>query len=136
MEVRHASFQDDMDRLIRGLKEEGVYLTEGDASEFPTKTHGAQSDLKGTDGLWGFLRDKGNQQVLGWLGGGLVVAVTGLWAAFVYFFPPGKSPEAKSPEPAVSVQADCSAIAIGGNVTGATITTGGATNADCVPKPK
>jgi len=60
MEVRHASFQDDMDRLIRGLKEEGVYLTEGDASEFPTKTHGAQSDLKGTDGLWGFLRDNPN----------------------------------------------------------------------------
>jgi len=86
--------------------------------------------------FWRFLRDKRNQQVLGWLGGGLVVVTTGLWAAFVYFFPPGKSPEAKSPEPAVSVQADCSAIAIGGNVTGATITTGGATNADCVPKPK
>jgi hypothetical protein len=66
----------------------------------------------------------------------LVVAVTGLWATFVYFFPPGKSSEAKSTAPAVSVQAECSAIAIGGNVTGATITTGGATNADCAPKPK
>jgi TIR domain len=70
MEVRHASFQDDMNRLIRGLKEDGVYLAGGDASEFPTKTHAAQSDLKSTDGLWGFLRDKNNQQVLGWLGGG------------------------------------------------------------------
>jgi hypothetical protein len=48
--------------------------------------------------LWRFLRDKRNQQVLGWLGGGLVVAATGLWVAFVYFFPPVKSPEAKSPE--------------------------------------
>jgi hypothetical protein len=86
-----------MNRLVRGLKEDGVYLAGGDTSEFPTKTHAAQSDLKGTDGLCGFLRDKNNQQVLGWLGGGLVVAVTGLWAAFVYFFPPGKSPEAKSP---------------------------------------
>ena len=47
--------------------------------------------------FWRFLRDKRNQQVLGWLGGGLVVSATGLWAAFVYFFPPGKS-EAKSPE--------------------------------------
>jgi TIR domain-containing protein len=46
MEVRHASFQDDMNRLIRGLKEDGVYLTDGDASEFPMKTHAAQSDLK------------------------------------------------------------------------------------------
>jgi len=136
MEIRHASFQDDMNRLIRGLKEDGVYLAGGDTSEFPTKTHAAQSDLKGTDGLWGFLRDKNNQQFLGWLGGGLVVAVTGLWAAFVYFSPPGKSPEAKSPVPAASVQAECSAIAIGGNVTGATITTGGTTNSDCAPKPK
>src|SRR5215831_6181916 len=116
MEIRHASFQDDMNRLIRGLKEEGIDLAGGDTSEFPTKTHAGQSDLKGTDGLWGFLRDKSNQQVLGWLGGGLVVAVTGLWAAFVYLYPPAKSPEAKSSAP-VSVQADCSAIAIGGNVT-------------------
>lgn len=37
--------------------------------------------------MWRFLRGKRNQQVLGWLGGGLVVAATGLWAAFVYFFP-------------------------------------------------
>jgi len=89
MEIRHASFQDDMNRLIRGLKEEGVYLAGGDASEFPTKTHAAENQLKGPDGLWGFLRDKSNQQVLGWLGGGLVVVATGLWAAFVYLFPPG-----------------------------------------------
>src|SRR5947207_10397755 len=125
-----------MYRLNSGLKDEGVNITGRDSSEFPTNTHAAQSDLKGTDGLWGFLRDKSNQQVLGWLGGGLVVAVTGLWAAFVYFVPPGKSPEAKSPAPAVSVQADCSAIAIGGNVTGATITTGGTTNSDCASKTK
>jgi hypothetical protein len=147
LEIRHASFHDDMTRLIRGLKgpvdqagaAEGVHLVGGGASEFPTKPHVAQSHLKdvqGTDGLWGFLRDKRNQQVLGWLGGGLVVAATGLWVAFVYFFPPPNSREAKSPVPAVNVQADCSAIAIGGNVTGTTITTGGTTNSDCVPKPK
>jgi TIR domain len=137
MEVRHASFQDDMNRLIRGLKEDGVSLAGGDTSEFPTKTHAAQRDLKVTHGLWEFLRDKDNQQVLGWLGGGLVVAATGLWAAFVYFSPPGKSPEAKSLEPTpASIQANCGAIAIGGNVTGATITTGGTTNTDCAPKPK
>jgi TIR domain len=84
MEVRHASFQDDMNRLIRGLKEDGVYIAGEDTSE---KAHGAESQLK--DGLWGFLREKRNQQVLGWLGGGLVVAAIGLWAAFVYFFPLG-----------------------------------------------
>jgi TIR domain-containing protein len=135
MEIRHASFQDDMNRLIRGLKEDGVYLAGEDMSEFSTKVHGPESQRK--DGLWGFLRDKGNQQVLGWLGGGLVVVATGLWAAFVYFFPPGKSPEAKSPEPTpASIQANCGAIAIGGGVTGSTITAGGTTNTDCAPKPK
>ena len=46
--------------------------------------------------LWRFLRDKRNQQVLGWFGGGLVVAVTGLWVAFVYFFPPVESPDDES----------------------------------------
>jgi TIR domain len=137
MEIRHASFQDDMNRLIRGLKADGVYLTEGDASEFPTKTQAAQTDVKDTDGLWGFLREKSNRQVLSWLGGGLVVVATGLWVAFVYFFPPGKSPEAKTPEPTpASVQADHGGVAIGGNVTGATITTGGTTNSDSASKPK
>ena len=85
MEIRHASFQDDMNRLIRGLKGradqagavDGVHLAGGNASEFPTKTPLPKASSKGTDGLWGFLRDKRNQQVLGWLGGGLVVAATG-----------------------------------------------------------
>jgi hypothetical protein len=78
MEVRHASFQDDMNRLIRGLKQDGVYLAGGDTSEFPTKTAAAKN------------------QVLSWLGVGLVVVATGLWVGFVYLLP-GKSPEAKSP---------------------------------------
>jgi hypothetical protein len=87
--------------------------------------------------LWRFLRDKRNQQVLGWLGGGLVVAATGLWVVFVYFFPTPKSPEAKSPEPMpASVQANCGGIAIGGGVAGSTITAGTTTNSDCAPKPK
>jgi hypothetical protein len=142
MEIRHASFQDDMNRLIRGL--EG-YADQADAvdgvhragaSEFPAKTHVAQSQLKGIDGLWGFLRDKRNQQILSWLGG-LVVAATGLWAAFVYFFPAPKSPETKSPEPTPpSIQANCGGIAIGRDVTGSTITAGTTTNSDCAPKPK
>src|SRR5262249_8337110 len=59
----------------------------------------------------------------GWLGGGLIVLATGLWAAFVYFFPPGKSPEAKSPElTPPSVQANCGGIAIGRDVSGSTVT--------------
>ena len=36
----------------------------------------------------------------------------------------------------VGFEADCSGIAIGGNVTGATIRTGAMTNSDCASKPK
>jgi Effector-associated domain 1 len=103
------------------------------ASEFPIKARGAQTSAMG---LWGILRDNRNQQVLGWLGGGLVVAITGLWA-LIYFFPAVKSPEAKSPEPTPSsVQADCGGVAIGGNVSGSTITAGATSNSDCTTKPK
>lgn len=87
--------------------------------------------------FWQFLRDKRNQQVLGWLGGGLLVAATGLWAVFLYFYPTAKSFETRALESApVSVQANCSSIAIGGNVNGATITSAAVTNSDCAPKPK
>ena len=92
--------------------------------------------------FWWFLRDKRNQQVLGWIGGGLVFVATGLWAAFIQFSPPQKSIETKASEqlgasePArANVQADCSGIAIGGNVSGATITSGAPTM-ECSPKPK
>jgi hypothetical protein len=95
MEIRHASFQDDMNRLIRGLKQDGGYLAGRDTSDFPTKTDVAKNQLKDPDGLWEFLRDQRNQQILSRLGGGLVVVAMGLWAA-LYLFPPGKSPEAKS----------------------------------------
>jgi hypothetical protein len=87
--------------------------------------------------FWRFLRDKHNQQVLGWLGGGLVVLATGLWVVVVYFFPPLKSSEPRSSEPMPpSVQADCGGVAIGGNVSGSTIAGGATTSSDCAAKPK
>jgi len=87
--------------------------------------------------LWRFLRDKRNQQVLGWLGGGLVVAATGLWVVFVYFYHSAESPETNASEPnPAKVQADCSSVAIGGNVSGATITTGATTSSGCASQPK
>jgi hypothetical protein len=152
MEIRHASFQDDMNRLIRALKGhvdqagavDGVHLAGEGASEFPTKTNGYWGDARSRSGegglsaafgrVWRFHRR--NQQVLGWLGGGLVAATIVLWVVFLYF-PPPKSPETKSPEPTPpSVQANCGGIAIGRDVTGSTITAGTTTNSDCPPKPK
>jgi hypothetical protein len=82
--------------------------------------------------LWKFIRQKRNREVLGWLGGGLVIAATGLWAVIAFFFPAQKPSE----RGAASVQADCGGVAIGGNVNGATITGGGTTSSDCSPKPK
>ena len=132
MDIRHASFHDDMNRLIRGLKGQVDQASAADGICLAVLTKTPLRHRKDTDGLWAFLRDKRNQQVLGWLGGGLVVAVTGLWVAFVYFFPLLKSPEAKSPEPTpASVQANCGGIAIGRDVTGSTITAGTTTNSDC-----
>jgi TIR domain len=82
--------------------------------------------------LWDFICQERNRVMLGWLGGGLVVTATGIWAAFVYFFPPQKPAE---PRPA-NVQANCGGVAVGGNVTGTTITAGTPTNSDCSTKPK
>jgi hypothetical protein len=136
LEIHHASFQDDMERLIRGLKGQMVEPAgrpEGISSAKPrasTKTNVSDGlrAFKDMNGLWVFLRNKRNQQVLAWLGGGLVIAATGLWAAFVYFVPP------RNPTP--SVQANCGGIAIGRDVTGSTITAGTTTNSDCAPKSK
>ena len=82
--------------------------------------------------LWKFLRQKRNREVVGWLGGGLVVLATGLWAAIIYFLPPQKRSESAP----ASVQADCGGVAVGGNVSGATITAGATASSDCSSKPK
>ena len=82
--------------------------------------------------LWEFICEKPNREVLGWLGGGLVVVAMGIWAAVVYFFPPQKPAELRP----ANVQADCSGVAIGGSVTGTTITGGATTSSDCSSKPK
>lgn len=38
------------------------------------------------DALWTFLKDPANRAVLGWIGGGIVVVVGGLWAAFQFYY--------------------------------------------------
>jgi hypothetical protein len=82
--------------------------------------------------LWAFI--KSNQATLTWLGGGAAIAAGGLWTAFVYFFPP-QSPSKPAPAP-VAVEADCGGVAVGGNVSGSTITAGDTANSDCAPKSK
>lgn len=83
------------------------------------------------NGFWKFLSSKDNREILAWLGGGAVVVAGGLWAAIVYFYPPGKGEGGGG----TKIEASCGSVGIGGNADGATITAGGAA-ANCPPKPK
>jgi hypothetical protein len=46
-----------------------------------------------------FLRDEANRAVLGWIGGGVAVAVGGLWAVFTFYVDHSKPP----PPPATAI---------------------------------
>jgi hypothetical protein len=98
--------------------------------------------------FWEFLRNEQNRLVLGWLGGGLVVAATGAWAAFIYFFPLHKAPEpppaatkAEQPAPKVeppspNVKASGGSVVIGRDAIGTTINTGGPAHGEGTTKSK
>ena len=85
--------------------------------------------------LWSFLAKSKNQKTLSWLGGGAVIVIAGLWAAFVYFFPLKKDGDAPGPQVKIdsSVKAgDCS-IASSGTATGNTVNCG---SSPTTPSPK
>ena len=70
--------------------------------------------------LWDFICEKRNRVVLGWLGSGLVVVATGLWAVFVYFLPPHTSVELQATDRGQRASTrgnDAPAVISGGNVT-------------------
>jgi hypothetical protein len=62
-------------------------------------------------GVWKFIGSKSNRARVAWLGGGAT-------------------------EISVSIVAGCGSVAVGGSVSGATITAGGPANSDCAAKPK
>jgi hypothetical protein len=83
--------------------------------------------------LWSFLSAPKNQKTLSWLGGGLVVVIAGLWAAFVYLLPPKDEHGGGSSK----VEASCGSAAVQGTMIGSSITTGGASStATCPAKSK
>ena len=71
--------------------------------------------------IWQFLQDGKNQRMLALIGGGFTMVAGGLWAVFVHFYP---APHAKPGPLQKHIEADCSSVAIGGDVSGATITAG------------
>jgi hypothetical protein len=79
--------------------------------------------------FWRFLRDKSNREVLAWVGGGVVTLAAAAWTVFVYLWPINGSESTKAMAPAV--EAKCGGVAIGGNVSGSTITGGTARQSNC-----
>ncbi len=73
--------------------------------------------------IWQFVKDPLNFAVLAAIAGGA-------WAVFLYFHP---APDTKPPSSEKQIEADCGSVAVGGDVTGATITAG--SSGDC-PKSK
>jgi hypothetical protein len=68
---------------------------------------------------WKFLRVKKNREILAWLGGGAIILAGGLWTAVTFFW----SPDAPSPgKSSTNIEARYGSTAVGGNVTGSTIT--------------
>jgi len=76
--------------------------------------------------LWSFLAKPKNQKTLSWLGGGAVVVIAGLWAAFVYLFPPKKDGEGSGPQLKIetSVKTGDCGIANSGTASGNTVNCG------------
>ena len=120
LDVRHASFPQDMERLVRALK--GIQPPQGVASTIPSRVDRDTPSRNAK--VWTFLSDDKNRVVLGWIGGGVAAVVGALWATFVYFAPPSKP----APQPA-NVEASGVGFAIGAPVSNSTITTGGTPNA-------
>jgi hypothetical protein len=65
--------------------------------------------------IWDFLNDPNNRTVLGWLGGGLVVVLGGIWAVVKFIF------KKKTP----SVSATQGGVAAGRDIRESKITTRG-----------
>ena len=80
--------------------------------------------------LWSFLGQKRNREVLSWVGGGAVVVAAGFWAIMTYLYPPSSG---SAPKSSANIEANCGSVAVGGNVTGSTVTAQN-TSADCSRK--
>ena len=83
----------------------------------PTPDHAAWVRETLVRTLWRFLRQEKNRQLLGWLGGGVVILAGGLWAAVTFFYSPHPALQA----PDVNVEAP-GGVAAGRDISGSMIT--------------
>jgi hypothetical protein len=68
------------------------------------------------DAVWASLKDPANREILGWIGGGIIVVVSGLWAGIKFL---------SKKEPRPSAQAANGGVAAGRDMIGNQIDTGG-----------
>ena len=76
---------------------------------------------------WSFIAQPKNRQVLSWVGGGLVALAAGVWAVATYVWP--------APHDGAKTVCAQQGVAIGGNVSGSTVTntvSGSSVTAPCV----
>jgi hypothetical protein len=71
---------------------------------------------------WKFLQAEKNREILAWLGGGVVVVVSGLFAAVTLLWSPD-APSSPS-KPSMDIEASQGGVAVGRDVTNSTITGG------------
>jgi hypothetical protein len=71
-------------------------------------------------GIWNFLLDSENRTLLSWAGGGVVVVVGGLWAAFKWLHKKNRKPAAIP-----SVSATRGSLAVGRDIRDSTVTLSG-----------
>jgi hypothetical protein len=83
------------------------------SSQFERKT-GAPTRM--LDAIWAFLKHPANRDALGWIGGGIIVVVSGLWAVIKFL---------SKKEPGPTVQATNGSVAAGGDMAGNKIDIGG-----------
>jgi hypothetical protein len=121
LDVRHASFSEDMERLIHGLK--GAQSRQVPAPAAPALVDSNSAPSPRHWFVWKFLNSDKKRAVLGLSFGAVVVVISALGAAFFYFAPASRSVAPPA------IEASGGGVAVGGNVTGSTINVGGATNA-------
>jgi hypothetical protein len=83
-------------------------------------------------GIGSFFRSKKNRELIAWWGGGVLIVISGLWTAFVYFFPPKSDTGDRKGD----VSASSGGIAIGGNVSNSTVSASSKPVGETEPKGK
>jgi hypothetical protein len=76
-----------------------------------------------------FLHSKSNREVLTWAGGGIAAVAAAAWAVFIYLWP--MSPPDTKKAAASTVEAKCGGVAVGGSISGSTVTAGSMQQSKC-----